>query len=180
MRKKTLLFGLLLLVTAVFLQGCVIAPPRYNVVSSPAGDEEYDEYAEIAYEQVYYTEPPPIIVGYPYRHWMYVRNGDFVDVIFVDYDGHQHIEHWNHGGRMTYDRAAGWHREQRRKIVAEKRQKSHMSDRNKPARVQTPRQQPTQEKPAQVQTPKQQPKPQPAKPAPKKQDNKKKQKDDKD
>jgi hypothetical protein len=78
------------------------APPLAVVEQEPAPEIVFNE-------PVYY--PPPLVVRYRYDHWMYVVNGPFVDIVFVDYYGVRHVEHWHQGGaRMTLAHLPEWHR----------------------------------------------------------------------
>ncbi|MEI6126647.1 MAG: hypothetical protein WCQ99_08875 [Pseudomonadota bacterium] len=115
MHKKRIFFVLLFAATFC-LQGCIVVQPRHYP-AYPSGQET------IVYEQPYY-EAPPFAVVYPYRYWMYVPNGDYVDVVFVGHDGFRHSEPWHHNGdRMTHHNALNWHRDQyqqHRNMPAEK------------------------------------------------------------
>lgn len=113
MKRGVFFWGLVLLV-ACFLQGCIVAPPGAPVDEAPG--------ERIVYGQTYYMEPP-VVVAYPYSHWMYMRNGPYVDVVFIDHAGVRHVERWAHNGvRVTPVRAVVLHREVYRKtVVIEKR-----------------------------------------------------------
>lgn len=114
------------LLFAFALSGCMVSvrpdvpvapaappPPPPEVVETPMASVEVVEQEpapEIVFnEPVYY--PPPLVVRYTYDHWMYVVNGPFVDIVFIDHHGIRHVEHWRQGGaRMTLAHLPEWHR----------------------------------------------------------------------
>ena len=124
MKKGAFFWGLVLLV-ALFLQGCIVAPPGAPVEEAPA----------IVYGQTYYMEPP-VVVAYPYSHWMYMRSGPYVDVVFIDHAGVRHVERWAHNGvRVTPVRAVVLHKEVYRKAVIEKRDPKKPTTPGKPGPI---------------------------------------------
>ena len=106
---------ILLLVFALF--GCVIGvqpvPVAAPVASATEAVAVEEPVPEIAFnEPVYY--PPPMMVGYPYDSWMYVPNGAFVDLVFIDSLGVRHVEPWHYAGvRMTSAHLPVWHQSYR-------------------------------------------------------------------
>lgn len=115
------------LLVALALSGCMVSirpdapvgapadpvPPPPEVVETPVAPVEVVEKEPapeiVFYQPVYY--PPPVVVGYRYDHWMYVPNGAFVDIVFIDHYGVRHVEPWRHAGvRMTLAHLPEWHR----------------------------------------------------------------------
>ena len=97
------------------------APPPQTAVASEYSQPQPDEAPAVEQAQevapvpepqfgvpVYYTAP--IVVGYPYTSFMYVQEGGFVNLVFIDNYGVRHTEYWNQNGRrMTYGHFHEWH-----------------------------------------------------------------------
>jgi hypothetical protein len=105
------------LLFAFALPGCMVSIRPDAPVAVPAPTPglpvevvEQEPAPEIVFnEPVYY--PPPLVVRYTYDHWMYVVNGPFVDIVFIDHYRVRHVEHWRQGGaRMTLAHLPEWHR----------------------------------------------------------------------
>ncbi len=121
---------LVLFFIVAFGSGCVVETVVRRDVYVPA-PVEVEMVPEIIYEErVYYT--PPILVTYPYDYFYYIRDGMYVNIVFVDRLGHRRIEHWNHGGaRMTHTRISDWHRNYRvpRSALVQHQQRTRPAER---------------------------------------------------
>ena len=101
---------------AFALSGCMVSLRPADPVAVPAAPVapaevvEQDAAPEIVFnEPVYY--PPPLVAGFTYDHWMYVPNGPFIDIVFIDHYGVRHVEPWRHAvARMTLAHLPEWHR----------------------------------------------------------------------
>jgi hypothetical protein len=108
--------GCLLFISIFFcmtLAGCFTEMRLAGPVGPPP-DAQYADTDPAMAPEIVYGEPnfydPPIVADVPYDYFVYERDGDFVNIVFIDSFGHRFPRHWNYGGhRMTYGGMHAWH-----------------------------------------------------------------------